>query len=150
MDFDISQVVITTVVVCLFLWRMSYGAKNGLFAEAAGLVSVLAAFVSIYYITKIAGDVLNSNFGTVIPKIGYLVVAFLIYKLMTAIGDAFSKVKEVPVLSGINRLLGALFGAAEAFLIIFLVQFVTKIEVMDTFKTVCLSVFEYIRKTFIK
>ena len=33
MDFDISQVVITTVVVCLFLWRMSYGAKNGLFAE---------------------------------------------------------------------------------------------------------------------
>ncbi|RKM54609.1 CvpA family protein [Butyrivibrio sp. X503] len=150
MNFDIAQVVLTTVVVCLFLWRMSYGAKNGLFAEAAGLVSVLAAFVSIYYITKIAGDVLNANFGTVIPKIGYLVVAFLIYRLMTAIGDAFSKVKEVPVLSGFNRLLGAVFGAAEAFLIIYLVQFVTKIEVIDTFKTVCLSVFEYIRKTFIK
>ncbi len=150
MDFDIAEVVITTVVVILFLWRISYGAKNGLFAEAAGLVSVLAAFVSIYYIMKIAGDVLSSNFGTVIPKIGYLVVAFLIYRLMTAIGDAFSKVKEVPVLSGINRLFGAAFGAAEAFLIIFLVQFVTKIKVFDTFKTVCLSVFEYIQKTFIK
>ncbi len=150
MNLDISQVVITTVVVCLFLWRMSYGANNGLFAEAAGLVSVLAAFISIYYVMKIAGDVINANFGTVITKIGYLVVAFLIYGVMKAIGEAFSKVKEVPVLSGINRLLGAVFGAAEAFLIIYLVQFITKIELLDTFKTVCLSVFEHIQKTFIK
>ena len=30
------------------------------------------------------------------------------------------------------------------------VQFITKIELLDTFKTVCLSVFEHIQKTFIK
>ena len=135
MNFDIAQVVLTIVVVCLFLWRMSYGAQNGL---------------SIYYIIKIAGDVLDYNFGTVVPRVGYLVVAFLIYRIMTAITDALSKVKEVPMLRGIDRLLGAIFGAVEAFLIIYLVQYVTKIEVIDTFKTVCLSLFDYIMKTFIK
>ena len=150
MNFDIAQVVLTIVVVCLFLWRMSYGAQNGLFAEAAGLIAVLAAFVSIYYIIKIAGDVLDYNLGTVVPRVGYLVVAFLIYRIMTAITDALSKVKEVPMLRGIDRLLGAIFGAVEAFLIIYLVQYVTKIEVIDTFKTVCLSLFDYIMKTFIK
>ena len=150
MNFDIAQVVLTIVVVCLFLWRMSYGAQNGLFAEAAGLIAVLAAFVSIYYIIKIAGDVLDYNFGTVVPRVGYLVVAFLIYRIMTAITDALSKVKEVPMLRGIDRLLGAIFGAVEAFLIIYLVQYVTKIKVIDTFKTVCLSLFDYIMKTFIK
>ena len=150
MNFDIAQVVLTIVVVCLFLWRMSYGANNGLFAEAAGLIAVLAAFVSIYYIIKIGGDVLEYNFGTVIPRVGYLVVAFLIYRLMGAIRDALSKVKDVPVLRGVDRLLGAIFGAVEAFLIIYLVQYVTKIEVLNTFKTVCLSLFDYITKTFIK
>ena len=69
MNFDISQIVLTIVVVCLFLWRISYGKNNGLFAEAAGLVAVFAAFASVYYIINIAGSVLNQNDGVVIPKI---------------------------------------------------------------------------------
>ncbi len=148
MTFDISQIVITIVVVCLFLWRMSYGTNNGLFAEAAGLIAVLAAFAAVYYIMNIAGSLLTQNFGNVIPKIGYLVVAFVIYKVMSAIGEALKKIRDVPIFGGVDRLLGAIIGFVEAALIIYLIEFVTDIEIVKPVTDLCMQLYEYIQKVF--
>ena len=60
---EVSDIVMTVVVICLILWRVSYGTNNGLFAEAAGLIAVIASFAAVYYLTLIAGAVLNKNFG---------------------------------------------------------------------------------------
>ena len=128
MEFEISQIVITVVVVSLFLWRISYGASNGLFAEAAGLIAAIAAFAGVYYTMKIAGSVLSARFGAVIPKIGYLLVALLIYGVMTAIGKALRGIKEIPILGGFDRLLGAVLGAVEAYAVIYIVQYVTELD----------------------
>ncbi len=127
----ITGIVITIVVVCLFLWRISYGTNNGLFAEAAGLIAAIAAFAAVYYLVNIAGSVLSSNFGNVIPKIGYLVIAFFIYRLTTALGNALRKVKEIPILGGMDRLLGAVLGGVEAFLMVRIVEFVTGISLFS-------------------
>jgi membrane protein required for colicin V production len=149
MGIEISQLVITIVVVCLFLWRISYGAGNGLFAEAAGLIAVMASFAAVYYIMNIAGSVLNKNFGEIIPKIGYLLVAFLIYRVMTVLGAELRKVKEIPILGGFDRLLGAILGAIEAAAIIYTIEFVTGFKLfapaLDSFK----ALWDYIKKTFI-
>ncbi len=132
MSFEmISGIVITVVVVCLFLWRISYGTNNGLFAEAAGLIAAIAAFAAVYYLINIAGSVLSSNLGNVIPKIGYLVIAFIIYRITTALGNALRKVKEIPILGGLDRLLGAVLGGVEAFLIVRIVEFVTGISLFS-------------------
>ncbi len=109
MSFEVSQVVITIVVVCLFLWRISYGANNGLFAEAAGCIAVIAAFAGVYYIMKIAGSILSSRFGDIIPKIGFLAVALIIYGLMSSLAKTLKLVKEIPILGGFDRFLGAVF-----------------------------------------
>ncbi len=134
---DISQLVITIVVVCLFLWRISYGINNGLFAEATGLIAVIAAFVAVYYSTNILGEMLNARFGNVIPKIGYLVVAFAVYRIMTAIADALRKVKTIPIVGGIDRFLGAILGFVEAAAIILLIEYVTDIGITKTIIIVC-------------
>ena len=132
MSFEmITGTVITIVVVCLFLWRISYGANNGLFAEAAGLIAAIAAFAAVYYLINIAGSVLGRNFGNVIPKIGYLVIAFIIYRITTALGNALRKVKEIPILGGVDRLMGAVLGGVEAFLIVRIVEFVTGISLFS-------------------
>ncbi len=125
MEFEISQVVITIVVVCLFLWRISFGTYNGLFAEATGFIAVIAAFAAVYYTAQIAGSALGSNFGEIIPRIGYLVIAFVVYRLMTALGNAFRKIKEIPVLGTLDRLLGAVVGVAEAWIMIHVIEFAT-------------------------
>ncbi len=144
MSFEISQVVITIVVVCLFLWRISYGTNNGLFAEAAGLIAVIAAFVAVYYIMTIAGSVIGNNFGEVIPKIGYLVVTFIVYRVMVAIGRAFSSIKEIPILGKLDRLLGAIMGAAEAYLIIYIVEYITGMDIFGPVIEVWKQLYSYV------
>ena len=145
LGFEISDIVIAIVVVCLILWRMSYGANNGLFAEAAGLISVLASFASIYYIVKIVGDVLNKNLGNIITKIGYLLVAFLVYKIMNTLGEHLRKIKEIPILGGLDRLMGALLGIMEAALIIKLFVFITGIETMPVVIRIADTFYAWIR-----
>ena len=63
MSLDVSQIVIGVVVVCLFLWRISYGMNNGLFAEAAGLIAVIASYFAVYYVMSIAGSVIGNKIG---------------------------------------------------------------------------------------
>ncbi len=150
MNFEISQVVITIVVVVLFLWRISYGAGNGLFAEAAGLIAVVAAFAAVYYIMNIAGNVITASFGEVIPKIGYLIVAFAIYSVMTIIGNAVRGIKEIPVLGGIDRLFGAILGAAEAYLIIYIIVYVTGFDLLGPVISLGTQLIEYIRSSLFK
>ncbi|WP_081779850.1 CvpA family protein [Butyrivibrio proteoclasticus] len=148
--FDISQLVITIVVICLFMWRMSYGANNGLFAEAAGLIAAMASFAAVYYVMRIVGGILTNNLGSIIPKIGYLVIAFIIYKVMMAIADAFKKIKTIPILGGIDRLFGMVLGFVEALVIIYIVEYITGIGIISSVMTVWRQLFELIQKSFIK
>ncbi len=147
---EVSDIVMTVVVICLILWRVSYGTNNGLFAEAAGLIAVLAAFITTYYFINVVMKLINIELGEVIPKIGYLVVAFLVYKIMTAIADAIRKVKDIPIVGNIDRFLGAILGIVEAILIIKLVEYITNIEILKTVFSVCYKLIVYIQKSFIK
>ncbi len=142
---EISELVIAIVAICLLLWRMSYGANNGLFAEAAGLIAVLASFAAVYYIIKIAGDILNKNLGNVIPKIGYLVVAFLIYRVMNVLAEQLRKVKEIPILGGMDRLLGTILGMIEALVIIYLITFITGIQIFPVLEALFIRLVKYIK-----
>ena len=129
MDAMISQLVITIVVVTLFLWRISYGTKNGLFAEAAGLIAVITAFAAIYFLMNITKNIMGNNYVEVIKKIGYLVIALIIYGVMRAIARAVSGVKKIPILGGLDRFLGAILGGIEAWLIIYVVEYITGMEI---------------------
>lgn len=149
MNLEISQIVILIVVGCLFLWRISYGTNNGLFAEAAGLIAVIASYFAVYYLMSITGSVLGSKFGEVLPKIGYLVVAFAVYSLMTALANALRKVKEIPILGGLDRVLGAVLGGIEAALIIYIVEYVTGFKILAPAMAACSQLFSYIQKSFI-
>lgn len=149
MGFDVSQIVMTIVIICLILWRMSYGINNGLFAEAAGLIAVIASFVAVYYSINIVENVLTVNLGKIIPKIGYLVVAFVVYKIMVAISDAFRKIKNIPIVGRVDGALGAILGIAEAFLIIALIQYATNIEIVTPVLSTCYKIVLFIRKSFI-
>ena len=150
MSLEISQIVFTVVVVCLFLWRISYGTNNGLFAEATGLIAVIASFAAVYYVMTIAGSVLTQNFGSIAPKVGYLVAAFLVYSIMTALGGALRKVKEIPILGGLDRLLGGVLGGIEAAIIIYIVEFITGFDLFGPAIAAWNQLFGYIQKTFIK
>ena len=146
---NLSQIIMTIVVLCLVLWRMSYGYNNGLFAEAAGLIAVIASFLAVYYSINIVENFITIDLGQVIPKIGYLVVAFLVYKIMTSISDALRNLTKIPIIGKVDRFLGAILGIAEACLIIALIEYVTDIEIVSTVLSACYKMVVLIRKSFI-
>lgn len=146
---NLSQIIMTIVVLCLVLWRMSYGYNNGLFAEAAGLIAVLASFFAVYYSINIVENFITIDLGQVIPKIGYLVVAFLVYKIMTSISDALRNLTKIPIIGKVDRIFGAVLGIAEACLIIALIEYVTDIEIVSTVLSACYEMVVLIRKSFI-
>ena len=124
-------------------------ADNGLFAEAAGLIAVIASFLAVYYSINIVENFITINLGKVIPKIGYLVVAFLVYKIMTSISDALRNLTKIPIIGKVDRFLGAILGIAEACLIIALIEYVTDIEIVSTVLSACYEMVVLIRKSFI-
>ena len=146
---NLSQIIMTIVVLCLILWRMSYGYNNGLFAEAAGLIAVIASFLAVYYSINIVEKVVTVDLGEIIPKIGYLVVAFLVYRIMTSISDALRNFKNIPIIGKVDRILGSILGIAEACLIIALIEYVTDIEIVSTVLSACYEIVILIRKSFI-
>ena len=144
---DISQIIMTIVVVCLVLWRMSYGYNNGLFAEAAGLIAIIASFLAVYYSINIVENVISVDLGRIIPQIGYLVVAFIVYKIMTSISDALRNIRKVPIVGKVDRILGSILGIAEACLIIALIEYATDIEVVTPVLSAFYKVIILIRKS---
>ena len=149
LGLDINQLIMTVVVVCLVLWRISYGMNNGLFAEAAGLIAVIASFITVYYFINVIMKLISIDLGDVIPKAGYLLVAFLVYRIMTALTDAFRKIKDIPIVGKADRMLGALLGIVEAILIIKLVEYITNIEIFSVVLSVGSELFVRIQKSFI-
>ncbi len=147
---DISQIIMTVVVICLILWRMSYGRENGLFAEAAGLVAVIAAYIGVYYSINLLKTYNKVDLGEIVPKIIYLIIAFAIYMIMTSLAEALRKIKNIPIVGPVDRFLGAILGIAEACLIIALIEYVTDIEIVKPVLTTCYEVAYYIKKIFIK
>ncbi len=150
MSLDISGIVLTIVVVCLVLWRMSYGWENGLFAEAAGLIAVIASYLAVYYSINIVENIVDIKLGKAVTKVGYLVIAFLVYRIMVSIAKALRKLKDIPIIGSADRTLGAILGIAEACLIIALIEYVTDIEIVSSVLTTFYELIGYIQKSFIK
>lgn len=147
LEVDISQIIMTIVVVCLVLWRMSYGYNNGLFAEATGLIAIVASFLAVYYSIDLVEKVITVDLGKIIPQIGYLIVAFTVYKIMTSISDAIRNIRKVPIIGKADRILGAILGIAEACLIIALIEYATDIEIVSTVLSACYEIVILIRKS---
>ena len=112
-------------------------------------IAVIASYVAVYYLMSITGSVLSNKFGEVIPKIGYLVVAFIVYSLMTALAGALRRVKEIPILGGLDRLLGGVLGGIESAIIIYIVEFITGFDLFGPAIAAWNQLFGYIQKTFI-
>ncbi len=128
---SIDQLIIFIAVILLLFWRMSYGYNNGLFAEATGLISAFAALAVLYYLIKIAGQILNNHIGGILTRIVYLIAAIFVYKVMSGIGGIFKKIVDIPIIGFVNSILGAILGIVEVYIIVNIIERITDIQVQS-------------------
>ena len=68
-----------------------------------------------------AGDVLRTVMVALLTMVAFLIIFLLAMVIVKALARLTRNVNRVPVVGGVNRLLGGILGAAEAFLLCYLI-----------------------------
>lgn len=106
------------LVIIVFIWRIIAGFKKGMVGEIISLISMVVALISLYVVLQIINSYMNDNFSNIIKMAIILIFIGLVYKVANLIFTSLKLIAKLPVISSLNRLLGALVGAVEAVIII--------------------------------
>ena len=113
---DIVCCVIIVLLALLGLWR-------GFLKSIFKLCAWIAALLGAYFATSFIGDFIASNLeiSGLTVKIICICIGFLVpFLLFSFIGHILNNAVKDSAISGVNRLLGAVFGVAKALIICFL------------------------------
>ena len=108
------QVLITIAALIVLLWRISDGYKNGLICEILGIAGIAIGVVILILSADAISKIISHTNLPIIKTVVQIAVVILVYKIIKGISRAVRGSREIPILSTVNRLLGAAFGVVEA------------------------------------
>lgn len=112
------------IITIIFIWRIVVGFHKGMVQEIISLIAMCAAGFCVVLILGAVGSYLNKEIGRTIQIIVVLIVVCLIYRLVHVLFTSLELISKLPIIKGLDKLLGAVVGLAEAGLIIgFLVYY---------------------------
>jgi len=114
------------IVVLIFIWRIIAGFRKGMVAEIISVFSLIVAVISLVIVLNIAGSYFGEREGNILQLLFVLFAIGLLYKVASFILSSFKLIAKLPVLSSLDKLLGAALGAVEAVLVIALLVQVLK------------------------
>ncbi len=112
------------IIAIIFIWRITAGFRKGMIQEIISLIAMVIAGVCVILILGAAGSYLNQEIGKTIQMVAVLAVVCLIYRLVHVLFTSLELISKLPIIKGVDKLLGAVVGLTEAILIVgFLVYF---------------------------
>ena len=115
------------IIILIFIWRITAGFRKGMIQEIISLIAMVIAGVCVILILGAAGSYLNQEIGKTIQMAAVLAVVCLIYRLVHVLFTSLELISKLPIIKGVDKLLGAVVGLTEAILIVgFLVYFLKK------------------------
>lgn len=112
------------IIAIIFIWRITAGFRKGMVQEIISLIAMAIAGVCVILILGAIGSYLNQEIGKTIQMVVVLIVVCLIYRLVHVLFTSLELISKLPIVKGVDKLLGAAVGMAEAALIVgFIVYF---------------------------
>lgn len=112
------------IIAIIFIWRITAGFRKGMIQEIISLIAMVIAGICVVLILGAIGSYLNQEIGKTIQIVVVLVVVCLIYRLVHVLFTSLELISKLPIIKGVDKLLGVVVGLAEAALIVgFLVYF---------------------------
>lgn len=112
------------IIAIIFIWRITAGFRKGMVQEIISLIAMAIAGVCVILILGAIGSYLNQEIGKTIQMVVVLIVVCLIYRLVHVLFISLELISKLPIVKGVDKLLGAAVGMAEAALIVgFIVYF---------------------------
>ncbi len=106
------------VVALIFIWRIYAGFKKGMVQEVISLIAMGVAGFCVMLILGAIGSYLDKEIGQLIQFIVVLIVVCLAYRLINILFTSLQLISKLPIIKGLDKLLGAVVGLAEAGLIV--------------------------------
>ena len=114
------------IIALIFIWRIATGFRRGMVQEIVSLIAMAAAGVCIFLIMGAVGNYLNHEIGKMVQIIVVLFVVCLVYRLVHILFTSLKLISKLPIIKGVDKLLGALIGCAEAALIVGILVYLLK------------------------
>ncbi|WP_408069550.1 CvpA family protein [Butyrivibrio sp. JL13D10] len=118
------QVIISLAVLIVLLWRISSGYKNGLVSELIEIASLAVGFVIFTLTAGSIGKLLHGESLHIFKTIIEIAIVVAIYRIINGIAKGTRSSGKVPILSGLNKILGACFGVIETYMWVMLIQYI--------------------------
>lgn len=125
---NIYAAIIYIIIAGIVIWRIRAGFKRGAAGELANTFSMVVALIVGYKLYHVAVDFLAGHFGSVLAGVMYLAFLLFIYKIINILFKSLKLFTNLPIIKGVNKLLGAVLGIVEAFAIVYV-----GIKVLRTF-----------------
>lgn len=114
------------IIALIFIWRVATGFRKGMVQEIVSLIAMAVAGVCIFLIMGAVGNYLNHEIGKMVQIIVVLFVVCLVYRLVHILFTSLKLISKLPIIKGVDKLLGALIGCAEAALIVGILVYLLK------------------------
>ena len=105
------------VVLLLFIWRVRGGYACGMMQEIVNLLSGVISLVCVALVFLAVTSAMSKSTHILTACIIALVLLGILFKLCRLIFAPMLAIGSISIVSGINKLLGAAMGAAEACLL---------------------------------
>ena len=116
--------IILGIIVLIFLWRISAGFKRGMVREIIALIASVLAGFCLLLILGAVGSYMEGEMGNLVQMIAVLAVVCGVYRLVSLLFTSLKLISHLPVVKGLDKVLGAVVGFVEAAaLVAFLVYF---------------------------
>lgn len=117
---EMIDIACAVVVLVLLIWRVRRGFACGMMQEIANILSGAAALICVALIFFAINSVRGKTMHVLAACIVALILLGICFKICNLVLRPLLAIEKIGIVSGINKFLGAVLGAAEACLLVFL------------------------------
>lgn len=113
------------IIAFIFIWRIAAGFKKGMIREIISLIAMAVAGFCMLLIFGAVESYFNKEMGQLIQFVLVLLAVCAAYRLINLLFTSLQLISKLPLIKGVDKILGAAVGLAEAGIIVgILVHFI--------------------------
>lgn len=116
---ELITVAFAAVIFLLFIWRVRGGYACGMMQEIVNILSGVISLACVALVFLAVSSAVNRSMHILTVCIVALIVLGICFKICRLIFTPLLAVGNISIVSGINKLLGAVLGAAEGCVLAF-------------------------------
>lgn len=119
-----KKLIFVFVIFLLFIWRIKKGFHNGIMKETVTILSGAVSLVSVALALFAISSYIAKAMSTLTLCITGLIVLGIVFKICSLIFRPILALSNFSVIGGVNKIMGAVMGAAEAIILAYLIYYV--------------------------